>query len=243
MKRRRYKKERKWIVYIGIFFFLLLTFYFFSHKKNPWKIETFFHDATTVILNVLVPKVEVNYQKVLDGINRETEKENWELKQLLELKPSNYQFIHADVVARENEWYTYLWINKGSRAGIQKDMAVVSYDSLIGKITEVGEFSSKVELIHNDMKIAVDVYHEENVYHGIITGYQDGNYIVEVSKTTEIELEDTVFTNGLGGIYPSGIPIGKVVKVSTDSLGLTKLLTIEGKESLDKIRFVSVIIK
>lgn len=241
MKRKRYKKERKWIFYVGIFFFLLIAFYIFNNKKSTWRIETFFHDATTTILNILVPKVEVDYRRVLDSINQELERENQELKQLLELSPSNYEFIHADVVFRDDEWYTYLWINKGSKAGIQKDMAVVSNDSLLGKIVEVGALSSKVELIHGNMKISVDVNHAGETYHGMIIGYQDGNYVVEVSKNIEIVLEDTVSTNGLGGIYPDGIYIGKVIDISTDSLGLTRLLTVEGNGNLDKIRYVSVI--
>lgn len=211
------------------------------------KIEKVFKDIGVRIENFLIPKVSIYDDEVVSGMNRELEEENQELKEMLELSSSEYHFIHATVVQREIDWYSELTIDKGEKDGIYPDMAVVSHHGLIGKIIKTTDHSSIVKLLSanaNSMKVAVDIKNEIETFHGIIDGYLEEEALIQVNninKNSNIEIGDLVYTNGLGGIYPSGIYIGRVVEVTYDSLGLSKIAKVKSDFSYDKLRYVTVI--
>ena len=94
------------------------------------------------------------------------------------------------------------------------------------------------------MKVAVDVKNDQETFHGIIDGYLLDEQVIQVnnlSKNSNIEVGDFVYTNGLGGIYPSGIYVGKVVEVTYDHLGLSKMAKVKPDLSYDKLRYVSIV--
>ena len=245
--KRKYKKKKDYLIKIIIIIIsLFLLVYFFASKEKVLKIESFFNNIGANIEDFFIPDTKVNLGNVISGINRELEEENNELKSLLELKQDNYVFITADVIKRNIDWYCELTINKGKNDGIKEDMAVVVEDGLIGRIKTVTKDSSIVTLIScnsSNIKVAVDVKTSENTYHGIIDSYLDDGLIQvsNINKTSDIKLNDKVYTNGLGGIFPSGIYIGEVVEITTDSLGLSKVIKIKSETNYDKIRYVSVI--
>lgn len=241
-------KKRKHFFLIGILFlFFIFIFLFTSRTENYSKIEKVFHDMGAMIEGFLIPKISNYDEEILLGINRELEEENQELTEMLELDFSEYHFIHATVIKREIDWYRELKINKGEKDGVFLDMAVVSNHGLIGKITKTTDHSSIVKLLSSnasDMKVAVDIKNEEATFHGIIDGYLEQESLIQVNnipKNSNIQIGDFVYTNGLGGIYPSGIYIGKVEEVVYDSLGLSKIAKVKADFSYDKLRYVTVI--
>lgn len=61
---------------------------------------------------------------------------------------SGYTLVNASVISRSPDtWSDLLTINKGSSAGIRKNMAVMCGGGVIGRIIEANAASSKVELI------------------------------------------------------------------------------------------------
>lgn len=244
--KRKYKNKKIYLIKIVVGICLFLLVYFFATKENEWKIEKFLNNIGTNIEDFFIPNNKVNLDNIIVGINRELEEDNNELKSLLELKQDNYTFINADVINRKIDWYCELTINKGKNDGIEEDMAVVSQDGLIGRIKTLTKNSSVVTLIscnNSNIKVAVDVKTSEDTYHGIIDSYSD-NGLIQVSninKISDIKLKDKVYTNGLGGIFPSGIYIGEIVEITTDSLGLSKVVYVKPRANYDKIRYVSVI--
>ena len=82
--------------------------------------------------------------------NSALEKENRQLKSALKLKDtlSGYTMVNASVISRSPDtWSDLLVINKGSSAGIKKNMAVMCDGGVIGRIVEANAASSKVELL------------------------------------------------------------------------------------------------
>lgn len=237
------KKQKKYFITILVIVLLLLLIYIFNNKKTYFKIEELTHDLGIYLEDIITPKVTVNYKETISGINKELEKENNELKKMLELKEKSYKIIHADVIKRDNSWYQELTINKGKKTGIDIDMAVISNDRLIGRISSVSELSSTVKLISsNDIKVAVDIDNEVEKYHGIIDNYLESESMLQINnipKNSNIEVGNKVYTNGLGGIYPTGIYIGLVEAIDYDNLGLNKIIKV--KYSYNDIRFVSII--
>ncbi len=243
---QRKKKARKKILIIIVLLFLFFILITVTDRNNT-KIEKVTKDLGVYIESILIPKMENYHSNLIDGINKELEEENIELKKMLELDSDHFQFIHATVVERNIDWYQEITINKGEKDGIQVDMAVISNQGLIGRISKTGNYSSVVKLLtssSNDMKIAVDIKTQTETIHGIIDDYLESESVIQVNnipKEKEINLEDFVYTNGLGGIYPSGIYIGKVVEINYDNLGLNKIVKVKPDISYDKLRYVSVV--
>lgn len=77
-------------------------------------------------------------------------KENKQLKAELKVKSSltDYSTIAASVLSRDpSSWQAQLVINKGSSAGIKKNMPVLSGGGLVGRVSQVNKTNSIVELL------------------------------------------------------------------------------------------------
>lgn len=246
MINRKRKTKKRLPIILLITTVLISLMYFGLNNKHLNEIKILFHNLGSSINKALV----IDYYKVDKnitlGINSELEKENIELKKLLGEKDSNYKMITAKVIKRDIEWFKQLTIDKGKKDNIEINMAVINNNGLIGKIIEVGDNYSIVQLITSNLsnsKVAVDVKGLED-YHGILSSY-DKEYglivIDNIMKNSEIRINDSVYTNGLGGIIPSGIYIGKVVDITYDDLGLNKIVKVKPDISFDSIRYVNVI--
>ena len=246
MKKNKIKKNKLLIIGMITFFFILICI-LKTITKDYLKIEKITHEIGNNFEKNIILKLKNTSNDIIEGINKELETEVNELKQILELKPTEYKLIHANVIKRDINWYQEITIDKGEKDGIKLDMAVVSNNSLIGRIIKTTNSSSIIKLLtscSNDMKVSVTVKTKDNEIHGIIDYYLKNEDLIQVNnilKTANIEIGDKVYTSGLGGIYPSGIYIGEVVEINEDNLGLNKILKIKIDTSYDTIRFVSVI--
>lgn len=181
-----------------------------------------------------------------DNLKSEVKK----LKDALELKTilSDKYLLTATVVSRNiGYWYGEITIDKGSKNGIEKNMAVVINTGLIGKITKVSNYSSTVKLLSNDNmsdKISVKIKTKNDYVYGLISKYdvKSNTYTVEgISENNEIEKGADVVTTGMGTIFPSGLIIGKVKKVTTDNFDLSKVAVVKSSVDFDDLDYVTVL--
>jgi len=246
MKKYKIKKKNFFVVGFIVFFFILI-YMFGSGKKNYLVIEKITHELGSYFEKIFISKKENISNNVIVSINEQLESEVNELKKMLDLDINNYKFIHANVIKRDVDWYHEITIDKGKKDGIKLDMAVISNNGLIGRIIKTTNSSSVIKLLsssNSDMKVAITVKTNDNEINGIIDDYLENEKLIQVNnilKTANIEIGDKVYTNGLGGIYPSGIYIGEVVDVLQDDLGLNKILKVKTDTSFSNIRYVSVI--
>ncbi len=153
---------------------------------------------------------------------KEITKENDRLKKLLEFRQSiSEKTIAARVLAWDSTpWRKTLLLDKGSNQGIKKDMAVVVAEGLVGRILEVGPLTSRVVLLL-DPDARVSALTDETRSQGMAAG--DGSSEL---KMLYLELEgsasvgETVLTSGMGGLFPKGIRIGKIISIGRDETGL-----------------------
>ena len=242
MINKRKKTNKKISVFFLIIIILLSIMYICFNNRNINKIKIYFNNIGNRIINYFVIDNNIN-EEISLGINKELEEENNKLKKLLEIKENNYNMITALVLKRDVDWYNSFTINKGKIDGIKKNMAVIDSYGLIGKIVSVLNNSSVVSLItSSNNKVAVSILSDDNEYYGIIDSYIDDFIIVKnISKNNNIKIGDKVYTNGLGGIYPSGIYVGNVKSISSDDLDLSKIVKVKRENTFDNIRYVNVI--
>ena len=109
-------------------------------------------------------------------------------------------------------------LNKGSKDNIKLGMAIMDNTYLVGKIVEVNYLSSRALLLA-DLNSKIPVSIEPQGIQAIMSGSGEDHGIIQYSKKVIIDNsveELIVLTSGAGGIFKSGIPIGKLKK-SVDS--------------------------
>jgi len=180
--------------------------------------------------------------------------ENKQLRKELKLNQSlsDYTAVTANVLTRTpSSWMNQLIISKGATAGIKKNMPVMSQSGLIGRVVEVNQTNSKVELISNTTssadKFAIQVANKAGkTVNGIVTGYDKSNNLIEmgsVTSKTKIEKGDKVITSGLGGVTPKGLYVGKVASVKQDDYGLASEIQITPAADLSDLTVVTVAVQ
>lgn len=182
--------------------------------------------------------------------NSTLEAENKQLRSALKLKDtlSGYSMVDASVISRSSDtWSDLLVINKGSSAGIQKNMAVMCGGGVIGRIVEVNAASSKVELITttdksaNRFSVQATASNGKSV-HGIITVDSDGSLaFTQIVDSRKLKQGTRVYTSGMGGNSPKGLLIGTVATTTRDSFGLSDLIKINPAGELNDPSVVTVI--
>lgn len=182
--------------------------------------------------------------------NEELKKQLAEMKELLGINVvlSEYTYMNATVISRDlNFWSDTIIIDKGEHDGITVDMPVVVGDGLIGKVVKTTTFNSTVRLITaTDVveKISVKIKSGDDYVYGILSGYDSKTkkHIIEgISQTNKIEDGALVTTTGMGDIFPSGIIIGKITGVRTDTFDLSNVLEMQSDVNFDNINYVTIL--
>ena len=213
---------------------------------------------------------KVNEYNELDNVRKENdiletsldrvtsiESENIELRRQLEaLKEelnieyslTDYEYLNATVISRNvGYWYNTITINKGKYNGVEENMAVINGKGLIGKVIRTTTFTSDVRLIttsDTNNKISVMVSNGDYNLYGVINSYNYSKNLLEVegiSNTRNVNIGDYVYTSGLGGVFPSGILIGHVSEITTDSYDLAKIIKVKPSTDFTDINYVSIL--
>jgi rod shape-determining protein MreC len=165
----------------------------------------------------------------------------WQRQAPWKLKPAN-------VVMRDpaNWWHT-VQIDLGSRDGIQTNMPVLTAEGLVGRVASVSYLSSQVVLVGDpNCRISALV---DNASHdmGVLTpgGPLDTSLVPlgYLASTANLKPGQNVFTSGLGGVFPKGIPIGKIYDAQPVEYGLATEARVKLNANLGALEQVWVLIK
>lgn len=161
-----------------------------------------------------------------------------------ESERGEFDFINARVIARSpGNWYRYLVIDQGLEAGVAKDMTVISPQGLVGRIGTVSQHSAQVTLI-TDRETAVGAILQENrETRGIVEGLGNSSRLrmANVPYYSKIKKGNIVVTSGLSLVYPKGIAIGRVSRVTKEPSGLLLTAQLKPMTDFDKLEEVLVI--
>lgn len=163
-----------------------------------------------------------------NNLLKEYEYQNMRLRDLLQFKDSvsrSYDTVSASIIARNpSNWFQTVTINRGTSDGISKNMAVVTAQGLVGHVINVTGSSAEVSLIINDSSAVggmVQVTRTPGVVEGL-TGTSGYLKMIHIATEAPVREKQVVISSGLGGIYPKGLPIGKITEIEMESNGLVK---------------------
>lgn len=122
--------------------------------------------------------------------------------------------VMAEVIGKESSpSSSTVTINKGSNDGIGKGMAVICAEGAVGKVLAVLPGTAKVVLL-TDPGSTVAVRVLRNREEGLLEGKLVNCALKYVSYYADIQEGDILVTSGLDGVYPKGLPVARVVRVS-----------------------------
>ena len=151
-------------------------------------------------------KAENEKLKAENSKLQESQKTAERLESLLALQSTyNLTSVAARVISGPTDsWSQSVTIDKGTTSGLAVGMAV----------TECGATSATVRLI-TDENSGVSCMIQSTRAQGMLQGSADGSLqLTLVSVDQTVKVGDNVVTSGLGGVYPKGLPVGKVTSVS-----------------------------
>lgn len=175
---------------------------------------------------------------------KEVEQENQTLRQGLEISKKDQTIVEMASVVGKDIQGTQDWIliNKGTKQGIEKDMAVISKEmALVGKIVEVISGFSKVMLITNkDSMVAALI--EGGRSEGLVKKEAKGKLFMDfIPRTEKLEIDERIITSGMDNIYPKGILIGKIENIDLSQNQLFQKTIITPAVDFSKLEEVFII--
>jgi len=172
----------------------------------------------------------------LEGQQRqmaELEAENHHLADLLELRDAlGTTAIAANVIGSDATGLSQtLMLSEGDHQGLRRDMAVVSINGVVGKLIAVSHDAARVLLI-SDHNSALDAIDQRSRARGIVAGLVEDELVMKyVDRSEDVKSGDMIVTSGMDGIFPRGLLVGTVARVSQEGPGL--FLNVEVKASVD----------
>jgi rod shape-determining protein MreC len=144
------------------------------------------------------------------------ERENARLRDLLELHARLQVKSHAaEVLYDSADPYTRkVVIDRGSTQGVVLGSPVVDDTGVIGQVTRVYPLTAEVTLV-TDKDAAIPVINTRTQQRGAAFGHpSDGGMELRyMAANADVQAGDVLQTSGMDGVYPTGLPVAKVLRV------------------------------
>ncbi|MFQ5828652.1 MAG: rod shape-determining protein MreC [Candidatus Methylomirabilia bacterium] len=154
---------------------------------------------------------------------QETRVENLRLRNLLELKEQlPFEALPGEVIAKEwGGWIRSLTVNRGRRDGVRRLTAVIAPGGLVGRVVVVRNSSAVIQLL-NDPSSTVGAMVQRTRTPGMVVGEPGGTlrFKFRALDGDAVGAGDLVVSSGLGGLFPKGLPVGRLVEVENRVSGL-----------------------
>ncbi|MDY6786736.1 MAG: rod shape-determining protein MreC [candidate division WOR-3 bacterium] len=168
--------------------------------------------------------------------------ENRELRNILKLRENiRYDIIVAEVIGGDYTDGDILIIDKGSRSGIDVNMPVMYMSGILGKVEKIDRNSAYITT-YNDIDFRISLKHASG-FVAIARSSKRGKLVIYgVKRAVPLSLNDTLYSSGMGKLYPAGIPFG-IIDMIENSDENYKSVYIDPLESIADKRFIFVIMQ
>lgn len=172
----------------------------------------------------------------------ELEAENSRLRGLLALRERlPVPTIGAEVMAREWNGFTRgLTINRGRADGVERLAPIIVTRGIVGRVADLRRNSAVIQLL-TDPASSIGAVVGRTRAQGLAEGVAGGRLRLKLAARGEgVEVGDLVNTSGMGGIFPKGLPLGRVTRVHP-STGLFRIADLEPAVDLATVEEVLVL--
>jgi len=163
--------------------------------------------------------------------------ENEKLRNLINENINNEEVLAKVLIDKESPYLKSIILNKGSKDKIKIGMAIMDGAYLVGQIIEVN-FTNSRGLLLSDLNSKIPVILQPPWMQAVASGTGKNYGLIEYTKEDlnkeNIEMEKVIYTSGLGGLFKSGIPVGKILKNSNN-----KIIFFSDFDQLDYVKIVS----
>ncbi|MEI6894460.1 MAG: rod shape-determining protein MreC [Colwellia sp.] len=173
-------------------------------------------------------------------------RENERLRSLLSSPVSGKNTkMFAEILSVDGDRYSHqVVINRGAQDGVYDGQPVLDEKGIVGQILHVGVSSSRVILI-SDITHAIPVRIQRNGLRLIASGSGKIDRLTHdfVPHSADIKPGDLLVTSGLGGKFPEGYPVSRVVLVRTDESREFAIVYSKPVAQMDRLRYVLLLSK
>lgn len=165
------------------------------------------------------------------------------LRRLLDLKSDSfYRFLPCEILSRSStSFFRSITIDRGSADSVRVGMAVVGFQGLVGRVSQVFAGSSQVVLINNK-SISVSCMNRRSRIVGMLEWDRGSFFRLEyVGKEEDVVVGDTLVTSGLGLLFPKGFPVGTVFQIVDDKGGISKRVRVASAANLNALEELFVV--
>ena len=139
--------------------------------------------------------------------------ENQRLRELINESIQSKDIFAKVLVDKNSPYLKSIVLNKGSKNNVKLGMAIVDEVYLVGKIIEVNYTNSRALLL-SDLNSKIPVLLEPGGIHAVLSGTGKNYGVIEFTKDEYnnklSDKETIVYTSGYGGLFKSGLPVGKI---------------------------------
>ena len=200
-----------------------------------WQANMASHDALlkeNTALKAVVQKDEIRLLRLVAA-----ERENERLRALLGAAPRVAERVAVAGIMRVDldAFRQRVLIDKGSRDQVFKGQSVIDAYGVVGQVSNVGPVSAEVILL-SDNAHSIPVQVSRNDLRTIATGTGDPrrlslNYL---PRAADVKVDDVLLSSGLGGVFPAGYPVGRIVEVRRDPSQPLLSVSVEPYARLDR---------
>ena len=198
--------------------------------------------------NALKKEINVLRNQMIDY--NQIKKENEQQKSYLQLKKDHpdFQFVSASVIGRDpNELFYSFTVDKGTLSGIKVNDPVITDAGLVGWVSSASATFCKITTIlsPDTSAGAIDSVCGDSGVVNSDKGLADQGLakLGYLTTATKVQAGNIIMTSGLGGIYPKGLPIGKVKEVKHEQYDVSLSAIIEPFVDVKTLHDVFIITK
>ncbi|MBU2870296.1 rod shape-determining protein MreC [Colwellia sp. E2M01] len=153
--------------------------------------------------------------------------------------------MFAEILAVDSDPYSHqVVINRGANDGVFEGQPVLDEKGIVGQILHAGASSSRVILM-TDISHAIPVRVQRNGLRLVASGSGQIDRLIHnfVPHSADVKEGDLLVTSGLGGKYPEGYPVSKVVFVRADESREFAVIYSQPIAQIDRLRYILLLSK
>ncbi|MFC1585652.1 rod shape-determining protein MreC [Fibrobacterota bacterium] len=178
---------------------------------------------------------------VENEILRQCRKQNERFREMLGFKfQGGYSLIPGEIFARDPGRYEVTWlINLGKTDSIAINMPALTSKGIVGKVSKVFGNYSVIQLIQ-DPNCKISVLNQRSRVIGLLESFQVGKLIARFPVHSDVLFGDTLVTSGMGGVFPKGISVGRVVDENLETDDIIKGVEVRPFQNTDLVEEVFI---